>query len=66
MESPSCVGYSIPKITCDKYLTNDNQTKYDNYYALQTFLNKFPKFEQNDFYITGELSKLIIINYMFH
>lgn len=55
IESPPCVGFSFPhSFNCDNYTTNDNQTKWDNYIALQSFLTKYPQYAHRDFLITGE------------
>ena len=55
IESPPCVGFSYPHSgNCSKFFTDDNQTKYDNYYAIQSFFNQFPQYINNEFYITGE------------
>ena len=55
LESPPCVGFSYPNsLDCENYQTDDNQTKYDNYRAIQSFLVKFEEYQNRSFYITGE------------
>ena len=55
LESPPCVGFSYPySMNCHSYKTNDNQTKWDNYIALQDFFKKYPSYLENEFLITGE------------
>lgn len=53
LEAPACVGLSYD--TNDNCTTNDDETALSNYNALKDFfLNKFPEYRENDFYITGE------------
>lgn len=52
MESPAGVGFSYS--SSQNYSTDDDQTAADNYAALLNFFDKFPEYESNDFYITGE------------
>jgi len=55
LESPPCVGFSYPySQNCTSFKTGDIQTAKDNYRALQSFFQKFPKFQNRSFYITGE------------
>lgn len=53
LEAPAGVGFSyIPGST--NYTTDDNLTALNNYQALLSFFQKFPEYQGNDFYITGE------------
>ena len=53
IESPVGVGFSYSNDSND-YITNDNQTASENYQFVQLFLQEFPQFSQNEFWITGE------------
>ncbi|KAH9427081.1 hypothetical protein DERP_014340 [Dermatophagoides pteronyssinus] len=52
IESPAGVGYSY-KLD-NNYTTNDDITAQNNYVALKSFFKKFPHFEENSLYISGE------------
>ena len=52
IESPAGVGYSY-KLD-HNYTTNDDITAQNNYVALKSFFKKFPHFEENSLYISGE------------
>lgn len=52
LESPAGVGFAYADD--DNYLTNDDQTAFDNYAAVQSFFVKFPEYLANPFFITGE------------
>lgn len=53
IESPVGVGFSYSDNPND-YNTNDNQTASDNYQFLLQFLDTFPQYKQNEFWILGE------------
>jgi len=52
LEAPAGVGFSYKND--QKYNTDDDQVAEANYVALQSFFEKFPQFQKNDFYVTGE------------
>ena len=55
LESPPCVGFSFPYTrNCSNYTTDDTTTAKDNYFAMQSFLNKYPQYQGREFYIFGE------------
>eukprot|EP01084_Bolivina_argentea_P313985 543808_1 len=54
LETPICVGFSYQDNTENNCTMNDNSTADDNYNAILKFLDKFPVYKSNDFYITGE------------
>ncbi|XP_064477215.1 lysosomal protective protein-like isoform X1 [Ornithodoros turicata] len=56
LESPAGVGFSYdPSKPIDyDYGTNDDQTADDNYLSIVDFFRKFPNFQGNEFYATGE------------
>ena len=69
LESPPGVGYSYN--TENDYEANDDKTAQLNFEALKSFYQKFPQYNNNSFYITGEsyagiyiptLAKLLIDN----
>jgi len=53
IEAPVGVGLSYSDDPKD-YNTGDNQTATDNYYAILAFLDKFPEYVTNSFYISSE------------
>ena len=53
IDSPTGVGWSYSKTKSD-YTNGDASTAADNYVAIAKFLEKFPQFENRDFYLTGE------------
>ncbi|CAG2170691.1 unnamed protein product [Oppiella nova] len=53
MESPAGVGFSYVDSGVNPNNT-DESTARDNYIALQSFFQKYPKLKANPFYITGE------------
>ncbi|WKY14623.1 hypothetical protein Q1695_000282 [Nippostrongylus brasiliensis] len=56
LESPHDIGFSYRDSTSfgfDNYY-NDDKTAMDNALALQQFFERFPEYQQRDFYITGE------------
>ncbi|XP_038663064.1 lysosomal protective protein-like [Scyliorhinus canicula] len=52
LESPAGVGFSYSN--SKNYATNDIKVAENNYLALLAFFRKFPSFQHNDFYVTGE------------
>ncbi|XP_064477212.1 lysosomal protective protein-like [Ornithodoros turicata] len=56
LESPAGVGFSYdPSQPVDyDYETSDDQTADDNYLSILDFFRKFPNFQENEFYVTGE------------
>ena len=53
IEQPSGVGFSY-SLTESDYTTNDNQSAADNYEFIKQWLNLFPNYQSNDFYIASE------------
>eukprot|EP01084_Bolivina_argentea_P213043 361977_1 len=53
VEIPVGVGFSFSNTSSD-YTTDDNNTAIDNYHFCQQWLNKFPNYQSNSFYITSE------------
>jgi serine carboxypeptidase-like clade 2 len=53
IESPAGVGFSSSNVTSD-YNTGDRRTALDSYNFLQGFLEKFPQYRKNDFWVAGE------------
>jgi len=53
VESPSGVGFSYSDTPLD-YNTGDVQTANDTYTLILEFLNDFPQYAGNDFWVTGE------------
>jgi len=53
LESPAGVGFSYSKNPLD-YITGDYQTTADAVIFLQQWLLEYPKYVNNDFWITGE------------
>eukprot|EP01083_Nonionella_stella_P023953 66273_1 len=53
IETPAGVGFSFSNNASD-YTTGDNQTAIDNYHFIQGWLQKFPNYQTNGFYITSE------------
>ena len=53
LEAPAGVGFSYSHRKED-LTTGDNQTAADNFAALNAFFAKFPAFQKNDFYVSGE------------
>jgi cathepsin A (carboxypeptidase C) len=52
IESPQCVGYSYQETgLC---ATGDDETANDNFLALKSFFVKFPEYQTNEFFLTGE------------
>eukprot|EP01013_Petalomonas_cantuscygni_P011210 TRINITY_DN2456_c0_g1_i1.p1 TRINITY_DN2456_c0_g1~~TRINITY_DN2456_c0_g1_i1.p1 ORF type:complete len:535 (+),score=124.61 TRINITY_DN2456_c0_g1_i1:233-1837(+) len=55
MEAPCGVGFSYSTTNDPHDLTNgDNGTAADNLAALQDFFARFPRFQKNPFYVSGE------------
>jgi cathepsin A (carboxypeptidase C) len=52
LESPACVGFSYSVDGACK--TNDDITAEENFQAILSFLAKFPQYQDNELYITGE------------
>ncbi|GFQ95351.1 lysosomal protective protein [Trichonephila clavata] len=52
LETPAEVGFSYDDNK--KYSTDDDETSFANYAALQHFFEKFPQFKINEFYVIGE------------
>eukprot|EP00968_Pinguiococcus_pyrenoidosus_P023749 scaffold3978_cov291-Pinguiococcus_pyrenoidosus.AAC.11 len=53
VEQPAGVGFSVADDDA-AYNTNDKTAAEDNYLLIQAFLERFPDFRANDFYITSE------------
>eukprot|EP00485_Elphidium_margaritaceum_P007165 CAMPEP_0202709196 /NCGR_PEP_ID=MMETSP1385-20130828/21322_1 /ASSEMBLY_ACC=CAM_ASM_000861 /TAXON_ID=933848 /ORGANISM="Elphidium margaritaceum" /LENGTH=455 /DNA_ID=CAMNT_0049368383 /DNA_START=169 /DNA_END=1536 /DNA_ORIENTATION=+ len=53
IEAPAGVGFSFSDNESD-YKTDDNKTAIDNYHLIQGWLEQFPNYESNEFYITSE------------
>ncbi|XP_074596352.1 serine carboxypeptidase ctsa-1.1-like [Brevipalpus obovatus] len=51
LESPAYTGFSVGNFR--DLLSSDDLTTEKNLIALEKFFQKFPRFRQNDFYITG-------------
>ncbi|WJX88177.1 hypothetical protein P8452_70289 [Trifolium repens] len=54
LDSPVGVGFSFLVNQSFYYLANDEMTARDNLLFLQGWFKKFPKYKNNDFFITGE------------
>ncbi|CAJ2634918.1 unnamed protein product [Trifolium pratense] len=54
LDSPVGVGFSFSVNQSSYYLVNDEMTARDNLLFLQGWFTKFPKYKNNDFFITGE------------
>uniref|UniRef100_A0A7E4ZRA9 Carboxypeptidase n=1 Tax=Panagrellus redivivus TaxID=6233 RepID=A0A7E4ZRA9_PANRE len=55
LESPIGVGFSYSQSNPNYYQADDNQTLYQNYYAIQDFFNRVqPRFANQTFYLSGE------------
>ncbi|PIN05225.1 Serine carboxypeptidases (lysosomal cathepsin A) [Handroanthus impetiginosus] len=52
-ESPAGVGFSYSNRSSD-YITGDKQTAADSYAFLVNWLERFPEYKSQDFYIAGE------------
>uniref|UniRef100_A0A3Q1HWN1 Carboxypeptidase n=1 Tax=Acanthochromis polyacanthus TaxID=80966 RepID=A0A3Q1HWN1_9TELE len=52
LESPVGVGFSYSDD--QRYVTNDTEVSMNNYLALKEFLRLFPKFSNNQVFLTGE------------
>ncbi len=53
IEAPAGVGFSFSPDKSD-LKTGDNQTAADNLAALESFFGRFPEFQSNPFYVSGE------------
>ncbi|KAI3522111.1 hypothetical protein L1887_11590 [Cichorium endivia] len=53
LESPAGVGFSYASKSFD-YMTGDKQTAKDSYTFLINWLERFPEYKTQDFFITGE------------
>ena len=53
MESPAGTGFSYDENDPEP-LNDNNATAVANYFALESFFNKYPHLKKNAFYITGE------------
>jgi serine carboxypeptidase-like clade 2 len=54
VEIPAGVGYSYSNTTSDYYNIGDQRTSDDAYTFLVNWLEKFPEYQDRDFFITGE------------
>jgi len=54
IESPAGVGFSYSTLGVKDLITNDEMSAQDNLQALLSFRKKFPEYESNDFYLSGE------------
>ncbi|KAJ1296800.1 hypothetical protein BS78_01G330200 [Paspalum vaginatum] len=54
IEIPAGVGYSYSNTTSDYYNTGDQRTTDDAYTFLVNWLERFPEYQDRDFFITGE------------
>lgn len=53
LDSPAFVGFSYSNTTSDKYV-GDARTAKDAHAFLRGFFQRFPQYQSNDFWITGE------------
>jgi hypothetical protein len=53
LESPAGVGFSYSNTTADYDNTGDRSTTTDNYVFLLNWLERFPKYKNRTFYISG-------------
>ncbi|CAM9473164.1 unnamed protein product [Ectocarpus sp. 13 AM-2016] len=53
VEIPSGVGFSYSDTVTD-YQTGDDKTAVDNYWLVQGWLDRFPRYRSNDFHISSE------------
>lgn len=54
LDSPRGVGFSYSANSSDYYLVNDEMTARDNMMFLLGWFSKFPKYQNSEFFITGE------------
>ncbi|KAL3651656.1 hypothetical protein CASFOL_004658 [Castilleja foliolosa] len=54
LESPAGVGFSYSKTKADYMSGGDKKTAKDNYVFLVNWLERFPEYQNRDFYIAGE------------
>lgn len=55
LESPAGVGYSYSENPREDYtIIDDDKTADDVYNFLQEFFKRYPQFQKNDFYVSGE------------
>ncbi|KAG9131132.1 hypothetical protein Leryth_027066 [Lithospermum erythrorhizon] len=54
LESPAGVGFSFSTNSSFYDYVDDEMTARDNILFLEKWLNKFPEYRNNDFYLTGE------------
>ncbi|KAL3651661.1 hypothetical protein CASFOL_004663 [Castilleja foliolosa] len=54
LESPAGVGFSYSKTKIDYTSGGDKRTAKDNYVFLVNWLERFPEYQNRDFYIAGE------------
>jgi len=54
LESPVGVGYSYSTLGKDDLASDDEKSAVDNLAVMLSFRKKFPEYENNDFYISGQ------------
>ncbi|XVF22904.1 hypothetical protein REPUB_Repub12eG0210900 [Reevesia pubescens] len=54
LESPAGVGFSYSNTTSDYDTNGDGRTAADNYVFLLNWLERFPEYQDREFYISGE------------
>ncbi|KAF8074345.1 hypothetical protein N665_1109s0001, partial [Sinapis alba] len=54
LESPAGVGFSYSNTPEDMIDPTDNKTEEDNYMFLVNWLERFPEYKANEFYIAGQ------------
>lgn len=63
IESPSGVGYSIAKNPSD-YAHTDMSVSRDAFKALEEWYLKFPEYDENDLFISGESYAGLYVPYL--